>query len=107
MAILDWRIGIKKEGEGGLLTIEFCIEWLFLGWPFWIGGLALRRWGGLLTIEFRLEGPFWGWPFWSGGLALRRGRRTFDHRVLYRVAVLGATILDWRSCRMMDELLTD
>ena len=30
-----------------------------------------------------------GWPSWSGGLALRRGRRTFDHRVLYRVAVLG------------------
>ena len=42
-----------------------------------------------MTIEFRLEGPFWGWPFWSGGLALRRGRRTFDHRILYRVAVLG------------------
>ena len=100
---MEWRIGVKKGGRGGLLTIEFWLER-----PFWIGGLVLRRGrGGLLTIEFRLEGPCWGWPFWSGGLALRRGRRTFDHRVLYRVAVLGATILDWRSCRMMDELLTD
>ena len=37
-AILEWRIGVKKGGGGGLLTIEFWLEW-----PFWIGGLVLRR----------------------------------------------------------------
>ena len=47
-------------------------------------GVKKGEGGGLLTIEFWLERPFW-----IGGLALRRGRRTFDHRVLYRVAVLG------------------
>ena len=36
---MDWRTGIKKEGEGGLLTIEFCIEWLF-----WGGHFGLEDW---------------------------------------------------------------
>ena len=38
-----------------------------------------------------------GRPSWIGGLALRSGGRgTFDHRVLYRAAVLGVAILEWR-----------
>ena len=35
---MEWRIGVKKGEGGGLLTIEFWLEW-----PFWIGGLVLRR----------------------------------------------------------------
>mgnify|MGYP005793585757 FL=1 len=34
---MEWRIGVKKWG--GLLTIEFYIEWLF-----WGGHLGVEDW---------------------------------------------------------------
>ena len=37
VAILEWRIGVKKWG--GLLAIEFYIEWLF-----WGGHLGVEDW---------------------------------------------------------------
>ena len=73
MAILDWRTGIKKEGEGRLLTIEFCIEWLFLGCPFWIGWVGGRWWEVVLFRGCGCEGLLWEWLFWRGGLALGSG----------------------------------